>query len=93
MDAGTARLIGTDSASIAREASLLLDDPQAYDQMARAVNHSVMAGPVAGFLRLPVACWRSEASFSPCGSTDGSCSVWFQHPLTMSIGACCCLWG
>ena len=26
-----------------------------------------MARPVAGFLRLPVACWRSEASFSPCG--------------------------
>ena len=38
VDAGTARLIGTDSASIAREASLLLDDSQAYDQMARAVN-------------------------------------------------------
>ena len=26
-----------------------------------------MARPVVGFLRLPVACWRSEASFSACG--------------------------
>ena len=38
VDAGTARLIGTDSDSIAREASRLLDEPKAYEQMARAVN-------------------------------------------------------
>ena len=38
VDSGTARLIGTDSDSIAREASRLLDDPKAYEQMARAVN-------------------------------------------------------
>ena len=38
VDAGTARLIGTDSDSINHEASRLLDDPKAYEQMARAVN-------------------------------------------------------
>ena len=38
VDAGTARLVGTDSASIAQETARLLDDPAAYDQMARAVN-------------------------------------------------------
>ena len=38
VDAGTARLIGTDSADILREASLLLDSPEAYEAMARAHN-------------------------------------------------------
>ena len=38
VDAGTAKLVGTDSASIAQETARLLDDPVAYDQMARAVN-------------------------------------------------------
>lgn len=38
VDAGTAKLVGTDSASIAQETARLLDDPAAYDQMARAVN-------------------------------------------------------
>jgi UDP-N-acetylglucosamine 2-epimerase (non-hydrolysing) len=38
VDAGTARLVGTDPATIAAEASRLLDEPQAYDAMARAVN-------------------------------------------------------
>ncbi len=38
VDSGTARLVGTDSDTIAKEAARLLDDPQAYDQMARAVN-------------------------------------------------------
>jgi UDP-N-acetylglucosamine 2-epimerase (non-hydrolysing) len=38
VDAGTARLIGTDSDAIVREASALLDDPAAYDAMARAHN-------------------------------------------------------
>ena len=38
VDAGTARLVGTDSDSITREASRLLDDPSAYEQMARSVN-------------------------------------------------------
>ena len=36
--AGTARLIGTDSADIVREASLLLDDAAAYGAMAQAHN-------------------------------------------------------
>jgi UDP-N-acetylglucosamine 2-epimerase (non-hydrolysing) len=38
VDAGTARLIGTDSDAIVREASTLLDDSAAYDAMARAHN-------------------------------------------------------
>jgi UDP-N-acetylglucosamine 2-epimerase (non-hydrolysing) len=38
VDAGTAKLIGTASADILREASLLLEDSNAYDAMARAHN-------------------------------------------------------
>ncbi len=38
VSAGTARLIGTDSAAIVREASLLLDDAAAYAAMAQARN-------------------------------------------------------
>ena len=38
VEAGTAKLIGTDSADIVREASLLLNDAAAYEAMARAHN-------------------------------------------------------
>jgi UDP-N-acetylglucosamine 2-epimerase (non-hydrolysing) len=38
IEAGTARLVGTDSESIFREAAQLLEDHDAYEQMARAVN-------------------------------------------------------
>jgi len=38
VDAGTARLVGTDAETIAAEAGRLLNDPEAYDAMARAVN-------------------------------------------------------
>ena len=38
VDAGTARLIGTASADILREASLLLENGEAYEAMARAHN-------------------------------------------------------
>ena len=38
VEAGTAKLIGTDSADIVAEASRLLDDPAAYEAMARAHN-------------------------------------------------------
>jgi UDP-N-acetylglucosamine 2-epimerase (non-hydrolysing) len=38
VQAGTAKLIGTDGDVIASEASLLLDNPQAYEAMARAHN-------------------------------------------------------
>ncbi|MFO7628641.1 MAG: UDP-N-acetylglucosamine 2-epimerase (non-hydrolyzing) [Prochlorococcaceae cyanobacterium] len=38
VDAGTARLIGTAAADILRETGRLLDDPAAYDAMARAHN-------------------------------------------------------
>ena len=38
VDAGTARLIGTASADIVRETARLLEDPAAYDAMARAHN-------------------------------------------------------
>lgn len=38
VSAGTARLIGTDAAAIAREAGRLLDDPAAYAAMAMAHN-------------------------------------------------------
>ena len=38
VDAGTARLVGTDAETIAAEAGRLLNDPRAYDAMARAVN-------------------------------------------------------
>lgn len=38
VDAGTVRLVGTDEALIIREASRLLDDPVAYEAMARAHN-------------------------------------------------------
>ncbi|MCP9915024.1 UDP-N-acetylglucosamine 2-epimerase (non-hydrolyzing) [Cyanobium sp. ATX 6F1] len=38
VDSGTARLIGTDTADIVREASQLLEDPAAYAAMAQAHN-------------------------------------------------------
>jgi UDP-N-acetylglucosamine 2-epimerase (non-hydrolysing) len=38
VDAGTAKLIGTDAADILREASALLENPEAYEAMARAHN-------------------------------------------------------
>ena len=38
VQAGTAKLIGTDSDAIATEASVLLDQPEAYEAMARAHN-------------------------------------------------------
>ena len=38
IEAGIARLVGTDSESIYREARRLLDDPEAYDEMAQARN-------------------------------------------------------
>ena len=38
VEAGTARLIGTDSTSIPQETSRLLEDPEAYGAMARAHN-------------------------------------------------------
>lgn len=38
VESGTARLVGTDPATIYREASLLLDDSEAYNAMAKAVN-------------------------------------------------------
>ncbi len=38
VDAGTALLVGTDEARIVREASNLLDDPAAYEKMAKAHN-------------------------------------------------------
>ena len=38
VEAGTARLVGTDAATILEEASRLLEDSAAYDAMSRAVN-------------------------------------------------------
>ncbi|MEJ5225967.1 MAG: UDP-N-acetylglucosamine 2-epimerase, partial [Anaerolineales bacterium] len=38
VQAGTLKLVGTDTACIVTEANRLLDDPTAYAQMARAVN-------------------------------------------------------
>jgi UDP-N-acetylglucosamine 2-epimerase (non-hydrolysing) len=38
IEAGTARLVGTDSETIARELLLLLNDSAAYQRMANAVN-------------------------------------------------------
>lgn len=38
LDAGTARLVGTDPAVIVREVRTLLHDPVAYDRMAGAIN-------------------------------------------------------
>ena len=38
IEAGTARLVGTDTETILREANLLLDDPEAYRHMAEVKN-------------------------------------------------------
>ena len=38
VEAGTARLVGTDPATIVEETSRLLSDQTAYDAMSRAVN-------------------------------------------------------
>ncbi len=38
VEAGTVKLVGTDVATIVGEATLLLDDPVAYESMARALN-------------------------------------------------------
>jgi UDP-N-acetylglucosamine 2-epimerase len=38
IESGTARLVGTDSRAIVREASRLLDDPQAYQAVQRIAN-------------------------------------------------------
>ena len=38
VEAGVARLVGTDSVNIVDEATRLLDDPQCYNRMAQAIN-------------------------------------------------------
>ena len=38
LDAGTVKLVGTDYDKIVNEVSLLLDDPEAYEKMSKAVN-------------------------------------------------------
>jgi UDP-N-acetylglucosamine 2-epimerase (non-hydrolysing) len=38
VEAGTARLVGTDADRIVKDATRLLDDPAAYEAMARAHN-------------------------------------------------------
>ena len=38
LEAGTARLVGTDTERIVAEASRLMDDPQAHAAMAKAAN-------------------------------------------------------
>jgi UDP-N-acetylglucosamine 2-epimerase (non-hydrolysing) len=38
VEAGTVRLVGTDAQKIVAEAARLLDDPAAYESMARAMN-------------------------------------------------------
>jgi UDP-N-acetylglucosamine 2-epimerase (non-hydrolysing) len=38
IEAGTAKLVGTDAETIFHEAARLLEDRDAYEQMARAVN-------------------------------------------------------
>ena len=38
VEAGTAKLVGTDKNVIVREVSALLDDNEAYEKMAKAVN-------------------------------------------------------
>jgi UDP-N-acetylglucosamine 2-epimerase (non-hydrolysing) len=38
VEAGTVKLVGTDPVAIVREANRLLDDPAAYEAMARAHN-------------------------------------------------------
>jgi UDP-N-acetylglucosamine 2-epimerase len=38
LEAGTARLVGTDAERIVAESRRLLDDPEAHSSMARAVN-------------------------------------------------------
>lgn len=53
VDAGTVRLVGTDRRRIVDEASRLLDDPQAYETMARAHNpygDGKAAGRIAGII-------------------------------------------
>jgi UDP-N-acetylglucosamine 2-epimerase len=38
IEAGTARLVGTDTAKIVEQTKLLLDDPEEYEMMAKAIN-------------------------------------------------------
>jgi len=38
VEAGTVRLVGTDTKRIVEEATLLLDDPEEYERMSRASN-------------------------------------------------------
>ncbi len=38
VDAGTVRLVGTDTDTIVNQAGLLLDDPAEYDRMSHASN-------------------------------------------------------
>ena len=45
LEAGTLRLVGTDSDAIEREAERLLDDDTEYQRMATAVNRTATATP------------------------------------------------
>ena len=71
VEAGTVRVVGADRARIVTEAVRLLEDPEAYEQMARAVNpygDGQAAERIVATLRGErVACWRGSG-FNSCGS-------------------------
>lgn len=64
MEAGTARLVGTDPAAIVEEASRLLGDSKAYESMSRAVNPFGDGQASARILDLCRRHLASKASFS-----------------------------
>ncbi|MFN9069649.1 MAG: UDP-N-acetylglucosamine 2-epimerase, partial [Cyanobacteriota bacterium] len=67
IDAGTAKLVGTESTSIVAEASRLLEDPQAYAEMAQAHN-PFGDGYASG--RILAAARRFMASFASPTAAD-----------------------
>ncbi|MFN9991599.1 MAG: UDP-N-acetylglucosamine 2-epimerase, partial [Cyanobacteriota bacterium] len=67
IDAGTARLVGTESTSIVAEASKLLQDPEAYAEMAQAHN-PFGDGYASG--RILAAARRFMASFASPTAAD-----------------------
>ena len=85
VEAGTARLVGTDAATIAEEAHRLLSDQTAYDAMARAVNPFGDGQASQRILDPPVPCLRSDAAFSPAGATAGCWGGLGQHATLVRI--------
>ena len=67
VEAGTARLVGTEPSTILEEASRLLEDADAYSAMSKAVNPLETARPAPGSSPSAASTSASDALFSEDG--------------------------